>query len=159
MRLLRSRVLRRLTWTLALALSTAGIAPAEVCAAAELHTERHELHFGCFGGEVPWFPFCDLVQFSWMQGYDDPATPDALDRVGVLKVGSPFARNVLVLVPGTSAGAGYFEPLAKDIVNRTYGHWQVWSVERRENQLEDQSVVDQYKQGQATSQQFFDYYL
>jgi pimeloyl-ACP methyl ester carboxylesterase len=116
--------------------------------------------FGCFGGgKIPWFPFCNLIQFSWMKGFDDPATPDSLDRVGVLKVGSPLARNVLVLVPGTSAGAGYFEPLAEDIVNRTHGRWQVWSVERRENQLEDQSTVDQYKQGRVPSQQFFDYYL
>jgi len=39
-----------------------------------------------------------------------PARSRPLDRVGVLKVGSPLARNVLVLNPGTSAGAGYFEP-------------------------------------------------
>jgi len=44
---------------------------------------------------------------------------------------------VLVLVPGTSAGAAYFEPLAKTIVRHSKG-WQVWSVERRENLLEDQ---------------------
>ena len=35
----------------------------------------------------------------------------------------------------------------------------MWAVERRENQLEDQSVVDQAKQGEATPQQLFDYYL
>ena len=157
---LRSRVLCRLTWTIALALSTTLGAPAGPAAAMGTGTGAPKQLFGCFGGgKIPWFPFCNLVQFSWMQGYDDPATPDSLDRVGVLKVGSPLARNVLVLVPGTSAGAGYFEPLAEDIVNRTHGRWQVWSVERRENQLEDQSVIDQYKQGQATSQQFFDYYL
>jgi pimeloyl-ACP methyl ester carboxylesterase len=99
------------------------------------------------------------VRFSWIQGFNDPATPDNLDRVGVLKIGSPFARNILVLSPGTSAGSGYFRPLADDIVNRTHGRWQVWSVERRENQLEDQSVLDKFKQGQANSQQLFDYYL
>jgi hypothetical protein len=99
------------------------------------------------------------VQFSWMPGYDDPATPNALDRVGVLKVGSDTAHHVLVLNPGTSAGSGYFLPLARDIVHDTRGAWQVWSVERRENQLEDQSVLDRYKQGTATSQQLFDYYL
>jgi pimeloyl-ACP methyl ester carboxylesterase len=64
-----------------------------------------------------------------------------------------------VLNPGTSAGAGYFRPLADDIVNLTHGRWQVWSVERRENQLEDQSVLDKFKQGTATPQQLFDYYL
>jgi pimeloyl-ACP methyl ester carboxylesterase len=94
-----------------------------------------------------------------MQGFDDPATPDDLDRVGVLKVGSPLARNVLVLVPGTSAGAGYFLPLARDIVNRTWGRWQVWSVERRENQLEDHTLLDRVKQDEASAQEVFDYYL
>jgi len=157
---LRSRVLHRLIWTLAVALSAALVVPAGPAAAGGAPTGASTPLFGCFGGgKILWFPFCNLVQFSWLQGYDDPATPDSLDRVGVLKVGSPLARNVLVLVPGTSAGAGYFEPLAEDIVNRTHGRWQVWSVERRENQLEDQTEVDRYKQGQATSQQFFDYYL
>jgi pimeloyl-ACP methyl ester carboxylesterase len=94
-----------------------------------------------------------------MQGFNDPATPDNLDRVGVLKVGDPKAKNVLVLNPGTSAGAGYFVPLAQDVVNDTDGRWQVWSVERRENQLEDQSVIDQAKNGQVSPQRVFDYYL
>jgi pimeloyl-ACP methyl ester carboxylesterase len=99
------------------------------------------------------------VRFEWMKGFDDPATPDTLDRVGVLQVGPETAKNVLVLNPGTSAGAGYFEPLAEDIVRRSHGTWQVWSVERRENQLEDQFVLDQYKSGLVTTKQLFDYYL
>ena len=99
------------------------------------------------------------VRFSLLPGFDDPATPDNLDKVGVLQVGPARARNVLVLNPGTSAGAGYFVPLAADVVRRTHGRWQVWSVERRENLLEDQSVLDQAKQGRATPQQVFDYYL
>jgi hypothetical protein len=73
---------------------------------------------------------CGDVRFTILKGFDDPATPDGLDRVGVLKIGSERARNVLVLNPGTSAGAGYFKPLAEDIVRRTHGRWQVWSVER-----------------------------
>lgn len=104
-------------------------------------------------------PVASAARFEWLKGYNDPATPDNLDRVGVLKVGLPWARNVLVLNPGTSAGAGYFKPLADDIVWLTRGRWQVWSVERRENQLEDQSVLDEYKRGKATPQQLFDYYL
>jgi hypothetical protein len=99
------------------------------------------------------------VGFSWLKGFDDPATPDVLDRVGVLKVGSERARNVLVLNPGTSAGAAYFRPLAEDIVRRTRGRWQVWSVERRENQLEDHSMLDRAKRGTATTRGLFDYYL
>src|SRR5262249_53253515 len=52
----------------------------------------------------------------------------------------------------------YFAPLAKTIVTRVKG-WQVWAVERRENQLEDHSVLDQAKAGTVTGQQLFDYYL
>jgi len=96
--------------------------------------------------------------FSWIKGYDDPATPDQYDQVGVLKEGPPSAKKILVLVPGTSAGATYFAPLAQDIVSRMRG-WQVWSVERRENLLEDQSMLDRVKRGEATPRQLFDYYL
>jgi hypothetical protein len=102
---------------------------------------------------------CVDIRFRWMKGFDDPATPDALDRVGVLEIGPRTAHNVLVLNPGTSAGSAYFVPLAEDVVRRTQGRWQVWSVERRENQLEDQSVADLSKQGKVTTQQAFDYYL
>ena len=37
--------------------------------------------------------------------------------------------------------------------------WQVWSVERRENLLEDQSELNLAKRGGATASQVFDYYL
>jgi pimeloyl-ACP methyl ester carboxylesterase len=113
-------------------------------------------HDGCHG---PGFEGCGDIRFSWLNGFDDPATPDNLDKVGVLKVGPERAGNVLVLSPGTSAGAGYFLPLARDIVRRTNGRWQVWSVERRENLLEDQSVLTRAKQGKVTTQELFDYYL
>src|SRR5262249_26075178 len=63
-----------------------------------------------------------------------------------------------VLNPGTSASAAYFAPLAKTIVSKAKG-WQVWAVERRENLLEDHSVLDQAKDGTATGQELFDYYL
>jgi hypothetical protein len=98
------------------------------------------------------------LQVHWMRGFHAPGTPARLDRVGVTKVGPRSARNVLVLEPGTSAGAAYFVPLAQWIVSRMHG-WQVWAVERRENLLEDQSVLDEAKQGQATTTQVFDYYL
>jgi pimeloyl-ACP methyl ester carboxylesterase len=98
------------------------------------------------------------VKFQWIDGFDDPPTPDNLDRVGILKVGPKKAPNVLVLNPGTSASAAYFRPLAKLIASEADG-WQVWAVERRENQLEDHSVVDAAKNGTATPQQLFDYYL
>ena len=63
-----------------------------------------------------------------------------------------------MLEPGTSAGSAYFVPLAKWIVSKTSG-WQVWSVERRENLLEDQSELNLYKEHKATTTQLFDYYL
>jgi pimeloyl-ACP methyl ester carboxylesterase len=98
------------------------------------------------------------TKFKWMDGFNAPDTPDELDRVGVLKVGPKKAENVLVLNPGTSASAAYFRPLAKFVVGETKG-WQVWAVERRENQLEDHSMIDRVKQGQATAIDAFDYYL
>ena len=98
------------------------------------------------------------LKVDWMRGASSPGTPARYDRVGVIKVGSAHARNVLVLEPGTSAGAAYFVPLARWIVARA-PKWQVWSVERRENLLEDQSVLDLAKERLATSTELFDYYL
>ncbi len=98
------------------------------------------------------------VKFVRLQGFHAPGTPKRLDRVGVLMTGPARAKNVLVLNPGTSAGAAYFEPLAKDIVRRAPG-WQVWAVERRENLLEDQSRLDLAKRHKIDGKQLFDYYL
>jgi pimeloyl-ACP methyl ester carboxylesterase len=98
------------------------------------------------------------VSFERLKGFDAPGTPAKYDKVGALKVGPKNARNVLILNPGTSASASYFVPVAKDIVTRTKG-WQVWAVERRENLLEDHSMFNKAKEGKATPQQVFDYYL
>src|SRR5436305_11516662 len=86
------------------------------------------------------------LKVTWMRGVPSRGTPARLDKVGVIKVGSPTARNVLVLEPGTSAGGAYFVPLAKWIVAKQPG-WQVWSVERRENLLEDHSELQRAKTG------------
>lgn len=94
-------------------------------------------------------------------GFVAPETPARLDRVGVIKVApmkAKGAKNVLVLEPGTSAGAAYFVPLAKWIVESTKG-WQVWSVERRENQLENQTRFNKAKKGEITPKELFNYYL
>jgi len=99
-----------------------------------------------------------LLSVTWMQGYAAPGTPGIYNKVGVIKVGPASAKNVLVLEPGTSAGSTYFVPLAEWIVSKTKG-WQVWSVERRENLLEDQSELDLFKQHKATAAQLFEYYL
>lgn len=98
------------------------------------------------------------TRFEILAGYDDPGTPEELNQVGVLEIGSRSARNILILNPGTSASAAYFAPLARTIVERLPG-WQVWAVERRENQLEDHSVLDLAKEGKATGEELFNYYL
>jgi hypothetical protein len=98
------------------------------------------------------------LKVTWMPGVTSPGTPARLDRVGVIKVGPAHARNVLAIEPGTSAAGAYFVPLARWIVSRAK-NWQVWSVERRENLLEDQSELNLAKRGGATATQLFDYYL
>jgi hypothetical protein len=93
-----------------------------------------------------------------IDGAKPAGTPASLDKVRILQTGSARAKHVLVLVPGTSGGAAYFRPLAQAIVARMPG-WQVWSVERRENLLEDHSVLDRQIAGTVTPQGLFDYYL
>ena len=97
-------------------------------------------------------------RLTWIDGVKAAGTPAKYNKVGILKIGPARARNVLVLNPGTSASAAYFAPLARSIVERAPG-WQVWAVERRENLLEDHSVLDRAKAGTATPQALFDYYL
>jgi len=103
-------------------------------------------------------PASAKLSVRWMRSYAAPGTPARYDKVGVIKVGPARARNVLVLEPGTSAGAAYFVPLARWIVARAPG-WQVWAVERRENLLEDQSQLNAAKAGRIDATQLFDYYL
>jgi pimeloyl-ACP methyl ester carboxylesterase len=111
------------------------------------------------GALAPAAPAHVRVSFERLQGFNEPSTPSKYDKVGVIKVsGSPRAKNVLVLNPGTSASASYFVPLARDVVSRA-PNWQVWSVERRENLLEDHSMFNKAKAGKATPAQVFDYYL
>src|SRR6185437_8893636 len=98
------------------------------------------------------------VKFATLNGFPSPGNPANLNRVGILKTGDPKAKNVLVLNPGTSASAAYFEPLARSIV-KVLPDWQIWAVERRENFLEDESELNLYKQGKVSSTDLFNYYL
>jgi hypothetical protein len=98
------------------------------------------------------------VRFDVIKGFKAHGTPANLNKVGILKIGDRKADNVLVLNPGTSAGGGYFGPLARTVV-KDLPNWQVWSVERRENFIEDQSKLNALKRGKATPREFFDYYL
>ncbi|MEV1167080.1 hypothetical protein [Nonomuraea sp. NPDC049784] len=70
-----------------------------------------------------------------MPGADAPG-PAADDRVHVLKVGSPGARQVVVLVPGQFGAAGGLAPLARELAARLPGT-QIWAVDRREQNLTD----------------------
>jgi pimeloyl-ACP methyl ester carboxylesterase len=97
-------------------------------------------------------------RFERIAGLKVAGTPAKYDKVGILKIGSAKAKNVLVLNPGTSASAAYFAPLAESLVAKAPG-WQVWAVERRENLLEDHSVLDRVKAGTASPQEMFNYYL
>jgi hypothetical protein len=98
------------------------------------------------------------ARFERIAGVKSAGTPAKYDKVGVLEFGSKNARNVLILNPGTSASAAYFAPLARDVVTRAKG-WQVWAVERRENLLEDHSVLSRFKRKKASPEKLFDYYL
>ncbi len=123
---------------------------------------RCAIAIGCVAAGLVSSPASGLpakpLSVTWMQGFAAPGTPAQFDKVGVIKVGSSSAKNVVVLEPGTSEGSSYFVPLAKWIVAEQNG-WQVWSVERRQNLLEDQSELNLVKEGQATTTQLYDYYL
>jgi pimeloyl-ACP methyl ester carboxylesterase len=89
----------------------------------------------------------------FVQGYDEPSTPARYDRVRVKAFGPTTARRVLVLVPGTIAGAGSFTPVARQLVARVRG-LQIWAIDRRSNALEDTSRF----QAGHTPEEALDYY-
>jgi pimeloyl-ACP methyl ester carboxylesterase len=68
------------------------------------------------------------------------ATPD-LNRVSYLRTRLTGAtappRAIVIFVPGFLGGAGTFSPLAEQLVRKFNGNLEVWSVDRRPNQLED----------------------
>jgi pimeloyl-ACP methyl ester carboxylesterase len=103
-------------------------------------------------------PSAGALGVKWMNSFASPGTPAKYNKVGVIKVGSPRAKNVLIFEPGTSAAAAYFVPLAQWIT-KTLPAWQVWAVQRRESLLEDQSELTLAKEHKASSTQVFNYYL
>ena len=68
-------------------------------------------------------------------------TPAALDRVRVMRYrADPEVEaldGVLVLVPGFLAGASSFDGIARGVVARSSGRYEVWALDRRSNLLED----------------------
>jgi hypothetical protein len=91
-------------------------------------------------------------------GFRAPGTPAQYDQVQVSRYGSPSARKVLVLVPGTLAGAADFSLIGPYLAAHVPG-LQVWAQERREGALEDNSVLLSLLAGTTTLQSAFDYYL
>lgn len=88
-----------------------------------------------------------------MRGYNERSTPARYDAVRVMRFGPTSPRRVLVLVPGSNAGAGEFTLVARDLVRRVPG-LAVWAVDRRSNRLEDTS---RFRAG-STLAQALDYY-
>ena len=101
---------------------------------------------------VPAAPAAALDRYVPMKVPPGPG-PAKYDRVFVQQLGPAAAHTVLVLVPGTSGGAGGVTPVARDIVRRVPG-LQVWIVDRREQAFEDTSVF-RSRDPQAAQ----DYYL
>ena len=138
---------RRIPWRLTIGLCAVALAVA-ACSDSDDGDE------GTAGdGEVPEW----TQRVVTVDGVDGPG-PAEYDQVTVVQQGPEDAKNVFVFLPGTSAGAAYFLPIGEDIVNELPG-WQVWSIDRRENLLEDHSLVDARKAGEADTQEVFDYYL
>jgi pimeloyl-ACP methyl ester carboxylesterase len=88
----------------------------------------------------------------------DGPGPAQYDRGFVHQTGPADARRVLVLMPGTQGGAGDFELIARDLVERVPGI-QVWSIDRRSQPLEDTTLFARLERGEASLQEMFDYYL
>ncbi len=91
-------------------------------------------------------------------GVSVPGTPTVYDRVTVRRFGSPAATNVLVLVPGTLAGAADFDIVGPYLAEHV-PNLQVWAEMRREGALEDNAMLLKVLHSTATVQQAFDYYV
>jgi hypothetical protein len=86
-------------------------------------------------------------------------TPARYDKVEVRRFGSPSAGNVLVLVPGTLAGAADFD-IVGPYLARHVPNLQVWAEMRREGALQTQTkVLEQALHGKTSIRHAFNYYL
>ncbi len=81
------------------------------------------------------------VETKVIPGHHEPHTPAHLNQVGYNRY-FPTARHpgaVLVLISGYVSGAGYFDPLARDLAAR--GDVEVWTINRREALLEESTAI------------------
>ncbi len=141
-----------------LTLSAAVLAAATVVSTGGVAMGAVPVHRSFMPGFKPAGAVGEMQEHFQPPKLSGPSPSLNLNRVGVIAIGAKKAKNVLVLEPGTSAGAAYFVPFAKSLVSRL-PDWQVWAVERRENLLEDQAVLRRAKDGIASGQELFDYYL
>jgi hypothetical protein len=86
-------------------------------------------------------------------------TPARYDKVQVRRFGAPSASNVLVLVPGTLAGAADFDIVGPYLASHV-PNLQVWAEMRREGALQTQrKVLAQALHGKTSIKHAFNYYL
>ena len=84
--------------------------------------------------------------------------PPQYNQVEVHKFGPAKGKRILVLMPGTIAGAGNFSLVARHLVKSVKG-LQVWAIDRRTQALENTAVFEQADRGEVSLQYMFDYYL
>ncbi len=87
-----------------------------------------------------------------------PGTPAKYNKVFITKYGPSSAKKVLLLIPGTNGGAENFSLVGPELARQVPG-LQVWAMDRREQALEDNSMMIKALAGKATPQQALDYYL
>jgi pimeloyl-ACP methyl ester carboxylesterase len=87
-----------------------------------------------------------------------PGTPAKYNKVFITKYGPSSAKKVLLLIPGTNGGAENFALVGPELAKKVPG-LQVWAMDRREQALEDNSMMQKVLANKATAQQALDYYL
>ena len=87
-----------------------------------------------------------------------PGTPAKYNKVFITKYGPSSAKKVLLLIPGTNGGAENFGLVGAEMAKKVPG-LQVWAMDRREQALEDNSMMQKVLANKATPQQALDYYL
>jgi pimeloyl-ACP methyl ester carboxylesterase len=88
----------------------------------------------------------------------DGPGPSEFDRVDVHQFGPSKPDRVLVLMPGTSGGAGDFTLIARRLVEAHDG-LAVWAIDRRSQVLEDTAVFASASRSETSLQAMYDYYL
>jgi hypothetical protein len=155
---MRRRRTRLLTSTAALI--TAGAAAASLAApspsaASGLATATRA---GTADTAVPHLSLGKTATFT-VPGVAVKGTPKKYDRVQIRRFGSASASNVLVLVPGTLAGASDFDIVGPYLATHV-PHLQVWAEMRREGALQTQTgVLQRTLAGTSSVERAFNYYL